>query len=71
MENKIQTWRFLYTSFPTVKQATTKTSALKEGRASKSHFIVTSGIGYSDCLRKAIQECKFNENQLIGARNLL
>jgi len=54
-----------------VKQATTKTGALKEGRASRSHFIVTSGVGYSDCLRKAINECKFNENQLIGARNLL
>ena len=71
MENKIQTWRFLYTSFPTVKQATTKTGALKEGRSSKGHYIITSGIGYSDCLRKAMHECKFNENQLIGARKLL
>ena len=71
MANVIQTWRFLYTSFPTVKQAITKTGALKEGRNSRSHFIITSGISYSDCLRKAIQECNFNENQLIGARNLL
>ncbi|NDG33577.1 hypothetical protein EB118_26415 [bacterium] len=71
MTNLIQTWRFLYTSFPTVKQATTKTSALKEGKNSRSHYIVTSGLGYSDCLNKAIKECKFNEKQLIGVRQIL
>jgi len=71
MTNLIQIWRFLYTSFPTVKQATTKTGALKEGKNSRSHYIVTSGLGYSDCLNKAIHECKFHEKQLIGARQIL
>ncbi len=71
MTNKIQTWKFLYTSFPTVKQATTKTGALKEGKNSRCHYIIISGLGYPDCLKKAIMECKFNEKQLIGARQII
>ena len=66
----MQTWRILYTSHPTIKQAVTKTGALKEGSASKSHYIVIDGKDSSDCLRKAKAECKFNDKQLYGMRRL-
>ena len=70
MTNEIQSWRFLYTCHRSVKQAVTKTGALKEGRNSKCSFIVTDGKDYHECFMKAVQECKFNENQLGGARGV-
>lgn len=70
MTNEIQSWRFLYTRHRSIKQAVTKTGALKEGRNSKCSFIVTDGKDYAECFMKAVQECKFNENQLVGARRV-
>jgi hypothetical protein len=70
MRNEIQSWRFLYTKHSSVKQSVTKTGALKEGRNSKCSFIVTDGKDYAECLMIAVQQCKFNENQLIGARRV-
>jgi len=43
---------------------------LKEGRNSKCSFVVTDGKDYHECFMKAVQECKFNENQLFGARRV-
>jgi len=70
MENKIQTWRFLYTDYSTYKKAVTKTGALKEGKLSKAHFIITEGKDYAEAYYKARQECKFREEQLIGSRQI-
>lgn len=66
----MQKWRFLYTSHPTIKQAVTKTGALKPGSASKSHYIVTEGKDYSEALMNAKSEAKFKEKQLIGSRRI-
>lgn len=59
------TVRFLYTSLSTIKKAVTKTGYPKAG---VNHYIVTSGNNYTDCLIKAKNECKFNDNQLLGSR---
>jgi hypothetical protein len=66
----MQKWRFLYTDFTSVKNAVTKTGALKSGKLSKSHYIVTEGKDYSTCLMKAKNEVKFKDNQLIGSRRV-
>ena len=67
VEEKEETWKFLYTRFKSIKQATTKTGALKEGTFSKASFIITTGKDYADCLQKAKQECKFTDSQLLGS----
>lgn len=56
--------KFLYTKESHFKKAITKTGAPKHG---KTHFIVTIGENYSDCLLKAKNECKFHEHQLLGS----
>jgi len=65
-----ETWWFLYTKHKDIKKATNKNHSLKEGNASKSAYIITEGKDYAECLQKAKQECKFNDNQLIGSRRI-
>lgn len=36
-------------------------------RPGTTHFIITPGKDYSECLMKAKEEAKFNEDQLLGA----
>lgn len=66
----MQSWKILYTTHKSIKQATTKTGALKEGKLSKSKFIVIDGKDSSECLFKAKNECCFNDSQLLGMRQL-
>jgi hypothetical protein len=66
----VQKWRILYTTHPTIKQAVTKTKSLKEGSASKSHYVIVEGKDLTDCLSKAKAECKFKDKQLLGMRRM-
>jgi hypothetical protein len=66
----MEQWRFLYTDFSDIKKAVTKTGALKEGKLSRSHYIVTEGKDYSTCKMKAQNETGFKDKQLLGARRI-
>lgn len=66
----METWKFLYTKYKTIKQACTKTGAPKEGNASRMSFVITKGINYSECLVKAKRECKFSDAQLMGSTKI-
>jgi hypothetical protein len=63
----MQTWKFTYTKETSFKKAVNKNGSLKPGL---SKYIITDGKDYTDCLRKAKQEVKFNDKQLIGSRKI-
>jgi len=69
LENK-EVWRFLFTKHSNIKKAVTKTGAPKEYPLGKTSFIVTEGRNYSECLKKAKNSEGFNDNQLLGSRQI-
>jgi hypothetical protein len=63
----MQTWRFLYTTKPTIKKAVTKTGA---PLLTVTKFIVEDGKDYAECLTRAKNAANFNDKQLLGSRQL-
>ena len=63
----MENWKFNYTKETGMKRATNKNGSLISGKGS---FIKTTGKDYSECFTKAMQECSFNERQLIGSIKL-